>query len=174
MDDPFAEIGRRVFPDHETRYTDERYLLEGDVLAAKNEDADRVNIAVMGRPDGVAVELKSADIVSREGGKGIYPSEFLNSLDITGLPPHCLRLKIGMPVMLLRNLNPDHDMCNGTKAIVRRISQRCVEIDLFPGKYSGSREFIPMPPLRTPDRDIPPTSARFQFPHPAAFCYIDE
>ena len=162
--DPFAEIGRRVFPELETRFSDERYLVEGAVLAAKNEDVDRINCAVTSRFPGQAVDLQSADSVLREGDAILYPAEFLNSLDISGLPPHVLKLKIGMHVMLLRNLNPDHGMCNGSKAIVRRISQKCVEVEMFTGKQSGSREFIPRLPLQSADTDLPFTLVRFQFP----------
>ncbi|GFS57829.1 hypothetical protein TNCV_2909211 [Trichonephila clavipes] len=39
--------------------------------------------------------------------------KLLNSLDILGMPPHNLRLKIGSLVILLRNLNPPK-LCNGT------------------------------------------------------------
>ena len=42
-----------------------------------------------------------------------YPIEFFNSLDIAGIPQHILPLKIGMPIILLRNINPPR-MCNGT------------------------------------------------------------
>ena len=167
--DQFAEISRQVPPDLETRYTDDRYMVEGGVLAAKNEDVDRINSAVMSRFDGDPVELRSADIVLREGDEGIWPSEFLNSLDISGLPPHLLRIKIGAHVILLRNLNPDHEMRNGTKAIVRRISQMCVDIELFTGELWFARVYTKAPASIFRYRS-PVYFGALPVRHPAVFC----
>ena len=108
------------FPDGETRFGDARYLVEGAVLAAQNEDVDRINSALLKRFPVDSIGLQSADIVLREGDECLYRDEFLNSMCISGILPHVLRFKIGAPVMLLRNPNPDHGMCNGTKAVLRR------------------------------------------------------
>ncbi|XP_046683580.1 uncharacterized protein LOC124369583 [Homalodisca vitripennis] len=45
-----------------------------------------------------------------------FPTEFLNSLKSSGLPPHKIVLKVGCPVILLRNLNPPK-LCNGTRLL---------------------------------------------------------
>ncbi|KAK1578847.1 hypothetical protein Q3G72_033559 [Acer saccharum] len=39
----------------------------------------------------------------------MFPVEFLNSLKFPGLPNHELHLKIGIPLILLRNINPSAD-----------------------------------------------------------------
>ena len=50
-----------------------------------------------------------------------FPTEYINSLTPSGMPPQELKLKIGAIVMLLRNLNSSNGQCNGTRAIIRGI-----------------------------------------------------
>ena len=50
-----------------------------------------------------------------------YPVEFLNSLNLSGLPLHDIKLKVGAAVMILRNLDPHSSLCNGTRLIITAI-----------------------------------------------------
>ena len=150
-----------------------RYLVDGAARAAKNDDVDRFNSAALSRFPGESVELQLAGIVFLEGVGCIYPDEFLNGLDISGAPPYLLRLKIGTPVMILRNINPDHDMRNGTKAIVRRISQMCVDIELFTGELWFARVYTKAPASIFRYRS-PVYFGALPVPHPAAFCDLYE
>ena len=50
-----------------------------------------------------------------------YPVGFLNSLNLSGLPFHDIKLKVGAAVMLLRNLDPHSSLCNGTRLIITAI-----------------------------------------------------
>lgn len=43
----------------------------------------------------------------------MYPTEFLNSLTVNGLPLSTLELKTGASVMLLRNLNLEAGLRHG-------------------------------------------------------------
>ena len=47
-----------------------------------------------------------------------YPPEFLNSLENFGLSEHHLTLKIGMPIILIKILDPKNDLCNGVRLVV--------------------------------------------------------
>jgi len=44
-----------------------------------------------------------------------YLTEFLQQLNASGLPSALFCLKIGYPVILLRNLDPGEGLCNGTR-----------------------------------------------------------
>ncbi|KAF7153661.1 hypothetical protein RHSIM_Rhsim01G0106000 [Rhododendron simsii] len=67
----------------------------------------------------------AADKMSEDDGmdrsiSNRYPNEYLNSLDPTGLPPFKLELKVGCPIILLRNIAPKDGLCNGTRMMVVR------------------------------------------------------
>jgi hypothetical protein len=62
---------------------------------------------------GDLVSYKSIDTVCDAIEAVNYPTDFLNSLDLLGMPPYNLQLKVESPVILLRNLNPSR-LCNGT------------------------------------------------------------
>ena len=52
----------------------------------------------------------------------MYPTEYLNSINVSGLPLAKLALKEGCPVMVLQNLMPQQGVCNGTQGIVTRLA----------------------------------------------------
>jgi ATP-dependent DNA helicase PIF1 len=75
--------------------------------------------------------------------EALYPTKFLNTLSINGLPDHILHLKIGVPVMLLRNQDPSRGLCNGTRLIVTQLTTRVIEGEIITGKAKGTKAYIP-------------------------------
>ena len=100
------------------------------ILTPKNADVDTLNDDIIERINCDMQNLYSTDTVSAEDNSAIYPPEFLNSLNISGLPPHKLRLKVGCTVMLLRNLDPSNHHCNGSRYIISEISTRVLKVGL--------------------------------------------
>lgn len=65
-------------------------------------------------------EYLSINTVGEEDDASKYPIEFLNSITLASISHHKLIPKIGIPIMLLRNISPPK-LCNGTRLIVKQL-----------------------------------------------------
>ena len=81
---------------------------------------------------GDEVVYKSVDTVPDKQAVLIYPTEFLNSLEPSGIPPHIQQLKVGVPVMVLCNVDPLR-LCNGTRCIVNKFMRNSIEATIVTG-----------------------------------------
>jgi len=91
-------------------------------------------------------------------------TEFLNSLMTSGLPNHCIKLKIGTPIMLLRNLDQTQGLCNGTRIITTRLAKHVIAAEMISGKYSGHMVYIPRMSMSPSQSPWPFKPLRRQFP----------
>lgn len=98
------------------------------ILVSTNAQALDINRAIVGRLTGDPVIFYSADSLESDDQNDAinFPVEFLNELTPSGMPPHCLLLKPGAVIMLLRNLNPKKGLCNGTRLIVEGASRNTI------------------------------------------------
>ncbi|XP_073835848.1 uncharacterized protein, partial [Musca autumnalis] len=89
------ELINNVFPNIIYNHKNYDWLSERAILAPKNLDVDNLNCTIQNNIVGALHTFKSIDCVTNEDDATNYPTEFLNSLDVPGLPPHNLELKRG-------------------------------------------------------------------------------
>jgi hypothetical protein len=96
-------------------------------------------------------------------------TKFLNTITLVGMPPHCLALKVGVHVILLRNLNAALGFCNGTRLIIWRLAWRLIIMQIIGGAHVGNIVNIPCITMTTNHLKWPFTLQRRHFPLQLAF-----
>ena len=93
-----------------------------------------------------------------------FTSEFLNDIKCSGIPNHKLKLKTGVPIMLLRNIDQAKGLCNGTRLQVNHLGKNVISATVITGKNIGDRIFIPRMDLVPSDSGLPFKFQGRQFP----------
>jgi PIF1-like helicase len=154
------------------------WFAKRSILSTRNHDVDDINLRVLNMFPGLERVMLSADKVVEDehdvaltGGDRqlIYTPEFLQSVSIPGFPLAKLRLKVGVPVMVLRNLDPSNGICNGTRLLLTQIRPRILEGIIMGGKFNGKRVYIPRITFISNKDDLPFILSRRQFPVRLAF-----
>ncbi len=94
----------------------------------------------------------------------LYPVEFLNTLQFSGIANHKLELKVGMLTLLMCNLNQSIGLCNGTRLIVKRLGQHVIEAKIIIGINVDKCVFIPRIIMSPFETDWPFVLHHHQFP----------
>lgn len=102
------------------------------------------------------------------GGQQIS-QDLLNKIASSGMPPHKLALKPGVPIMLLRNMHGARGLANGTRLVVRRVHTRVLEAMVVTGCCVGKVVYIPRINSTNTDSNLPFKFRRRQFPVRVAF-----
>lgn len=93
-----------------------------------------------------------------------YPLEYLNSLEFSGLHAHKICLKVGVPIMLLRNINQAEGLCNGTRLIVTHLGERVIKAEVLTASPTKQIVLIPRIVLSPTMSNHPFILRRRQFP----------
>ncbi|XP_074356466.1 uncharacterized protein LOC141696185 [Apium graveolens] len=104
-----------------------------------------------------------------EADEVLYPPEYLNSLKSSGMPNHEIAVKVGAPIMLLRNLNAKKGLCNGTRLIITRCYPFLIEALIITGTRIGDTTYVPRITMCPADKTVLFVLKRKQFP--IAVCY---
>ncbi|XP_050278246.1 uncharacterized protein LOC126719772 [Quercus robur] len=169
-----CNIINSTYPDLDAQYMDASYIEERAILGPTNEVVEELNDYIISSINGVEHEYLSSDSICKASLNVpdqdiLYPIEFLNSLRFPGLPNHKLTLKVGLPIMLLRNLNQNEGLCNGTRLIITKLATWVIEAKIIIGTNIGTCVFIPRITLSPTDSKWPFVLNRRQFPISVCF-----
>jgi ATP-dependent DNA helicase PIF1 len=136
------------------------------ILAPTNRDTLDMNRKIIQQlPGDLRIYYSSDSIISEDPADALnYPPEFLHDQTPSGMPPHTLALKIGVIIMLLRNLNPKKGLCNGTRLIIKSMQNNFITAQIVSHCNSGEIVFIPRIDLAPSDVNLPFVLKRRQFP----------
>ncbi|XP_074362379.1 uncharacterized protein LOC141702628 [Apium graveolens] len=147
---------RSTYPNFAHKGNITQYLSERAILTPTNQTVGHLNSLIVDKLPGESVSYFSVDAAEEFGGtyedlNEAFPIEYLNSLNVAGMPPHDLKLKVGAVVMIMCDLNQTLGLCNGTWMIVTKCLRFCVECEVICDTFVGSKHFIPRMELSPSD-----------------------
>ena len=165
----------KVYTDIDLNVGNEGYIkwvTERAVIAPTNKDVDAINKICLDKLPGHEITLLSMDQNELIDSSNMAVSvDLLHSFNEGGLPPHELKLKLGAPVILLRNLCPSEGHCNGTRYIVTRINSTTLELQVAAGCRQGELFVVPRIKLFSTGGKNNISFSRKQFPIKLAFAF---
>lgn len=143
-------------------------------LAPTLESVEEVNNFMMSMIPGEETEYLSYDTPCRsdedsEIDAEWFTSEFLNDVKCSGIPNHRIVLKVGVPIMLIRNIDQSAGLCNGTRLIVSALTPYIIVATALSGSKTGKPVYIPRLSLTPSDTGLPFKFSRRQFPITVCF-----
>ncbi|KAG2217353.1 hypothetical protein INT45_010285 [Circinella minor] len=143
------------------------------ILASINADIDEINNCAFELFPGDTKQYLSTDHIIDADDPDVaaasYPTEYLQSLTSGGIPSYALNLKVGMPLILLRNLNPDAGLCNRTKVFVTALLDHTIVVKRIDISHDGKEHYIPRINMCTTEGEHPFILCHRQFPVRLAF-----
>jgi len=129
---------------------------------------NRFDLTTRDGPPAQRHTYQSSDSVVQGEQRGVYPTEFLNSLSMLRVPSHILTLQEGCSVILLQNMLGD--LANCTRLIVFKLMHHIIYAEIATGPDKGKRVFIPRLNIIPSDtKKMSFTLHRRQFPLQPAF-----
>ena len=139
------------------------------ILCPTNAEAEEINNMMINQFPGELIEFKSIDTTDDNSTE--YTPEFLNTCSLPGLAPHSLNLKLGAPVVLLRNIDARNGHCNGVVYTVCNIRPHVLELRAITGSNIGAILLLPRIVSISKSASLPFKLRRKQFPIAVAFGY---
>ena len=111
---------------------DDRTFRDRAIPTVRNDTVTEINNYILNRVTGTVTDFYSVDTVeanttNSDSSQEPPPAELLQIFNPPSLLPSKLRVKVGAPVILLRNLYLKDGLYNGTRMVVTHLGRRCIE-----------------------------------------------
>lgn len=164
-----------VYGDEILKHPSASTLSLGAIVCPKYDTTYEIKKVILKVSPGETKFYKSVDAIMSNGiqfveFEAFYPVEYLNQLNFVSVLPHELSLKIGTPIMVLRNINQREWLCNGTRLMVSQLLPNVIVATIITGTCIGNQEYIPHIKFIHKAPDILFTSIRQQFQ--VKVCYV--
>ncbi|CAN1159419.1 ATP-dependent DNA helicase PIF1 [Linum perenne] len=129
-------------------FSDPGYFSRRAILALFHEIVSQINSYLLAQFPGDEICYYSSDSIENDVIQpttivGEFSTEFLNSLENGNFPAHELKLKVGVPVILLRNIDQLAGLCNGTRLIIKTLGIWFIEVEILTDTHTGERVYLP-------------------------------
>ncbi|XP_072074046.1 uncharacterized protein [Arachis hypogaea] len=143
-DDPIEAICKVTYPKLFYRTIADEHIEDRAILALILQVVDEINQFMMSLNPTEAQTYYSSDKACPTESNNdllasIHTPEFLNTIRCSGVPNHELTLKVGTPIMLLRNIDHSVGLCNGTRLVVTKLGKHIIEARGSARKNKASR-----------------------------------
>ncbi|KAF7807461.1 ATP-dependent DNA helicase PIF1-like [Senna tora] len=167
-EDLIKTIVESTYPKLVDSFKNHVYFRERAILSPTLDDVAQVNEFMLGLLPGEERTYLSSDAICNQDPEDelaeVYTTEFLNTICGSCLPYHQLKLKVGAPIMLLRNIDRSMGLCNGTRLILTRMCEHVIEASIMSGKFAGEKVLIARMLISPSNYKLPFKFQRRQFP----------
>lgn len=172
----FIHLPRSLFLPHNTlpqlihfTFGNFQSLNHAAILCVTNNDCQLVNDHIInGFPGECHVSVARTEVYDPQLTHPVDQAT-LDRIHISGFSIHMLNLKVGMPVMLLRNLNIKEGLCNGQIMRILQLGEFTMKVKLTSGKFQSREHVIPKLWLISNEGDHHYMIRIYQFPVAPAF-----
>ncbi|XP_052197177.1 uncharacterized protein LOC127804356 [Diospyros lotus] len=153
-------IVETTYPSFSNNVGNTSYLQGRAILTPTLEVVESVNDYMVSISDCEGTTYFNLDTICRLDTnvdllEDLHSTEFLNSIKCSSVPNHELRLQVGIPIMLLRNIDHTAGLCNGTRLIVTRLGSHMLEATILSGTNARHKVLIPRMSLTPFDTRLP-------------------
>ncbi|XP_031091160.1 uncharacterized protein LOC115996162 [Ipomoea triloba] len=168
-DDPISTIVRSMFPNFTDANMGGSCFKSSAILALTLEVVNEVNQYMSNLTQGEGKTYLSSDTTCKADGSSsvladVHTPKFLNTIRVSGLSNHSVTLKVGSPVMLMRNIDHTLGLCNGIRLVVTKLANHVVEGSILASPNAGTKVLIARMTITPSDPRLPFKFNIKQFP----------